>query len=168
MRYCDRRNKRQMGVEAMQSGKQVVSVQRSFGDAAVDGLFGGVGAGVLMVLYLVVAQVVAGDGPATTLSRFDTSGTASPWMGTLVHLAVAAVYGALFGLGVQFIVRIMRRPVPLWPAGLAYGLVLLLVAEAIVLPATGSALRGIPLVHFALAHVIFGVVLGLLIARAHR
>jgi hypothetical protein len=62
----------------------------------------------------------------------------------------------------------MRRPVPLWPAGLAYGLVLLLVAEVIVLPATGSPLRDIPIVHFALAHVIYGVVLGLLIARAHR
>lgn len=152
----------------MQNRKQLVSAQRSAGDAAVDGLFGGMVAGALMVLYLVVAQAVTGDGPATTLSRFDASGTASPWTGTLLHLAVAGVYGALFGLGLQLIARIIHRPVPPWPAGLAYGLVLLLVAEAIVLPATVSPLRGIPLVHFALAHAIYGVVLGLLIALARQ
>ena len=152
----------------MQNGKQLVSVQRSFGDAAVDGLFGGMVAGVLMALYLVVAQFVAGDGPATTLSRFDASGTASPWTGAVLHLAVAGVYGALFGLGLQLMARIIRHPVPPWPAGLAYGIVLLLVAEGLVLPATDSPLRGIPVVQFALAHAIYGAMLGLLISRARR
>jgi hypothetical protein len=51
---------------------------------------------------------------------------------------------------------------------LVYGLVLVLAAEVIVLPATGSPLRGIPVVHFALAHALYGVVLGLLIAHAHH
>lgn len=50
-------------------------------------------------------------------------------------------------------------------AGAVYGLALLFVAKAVVLPAAGSPLAEIPTLHFAVAHVIYGVVLGYLSER---
>jgi hypothetical protein len=50
-------------------------------------------------------------------------------------------------------------------AGAAYGLLLLAVAKVVVLPAAGSPLVEIPTLHFAVAHVIYGIVLGYLSER---
>ena len=47
-------------------------------------------------------------------------------------------------------------------AGALYGLALLAVAKLVALPAGGSALAEIPTLHFAVAHLLYGAVLGLL------
>ncbi len=135
----------------------------TIGDAAVDGLLGGLVAGIGMAGYLVIVGLTAGEGPGLVLGRFAPSAEASALTGALMHLAVSGVYGMLFGLGWWLLVR--WRGVPAWLAGLIYGIVLLLVAEAIILPSTGSPLAQIPLVHFALAHGIYGVILGFLVGR---
>jgi hypothetical protein len=49
--------------------------------------------------------------------------------------------------------------VPLTGGGL-YGLALLGLAEAALLPAAGAALQEFSGLHFALAHLVFGLVLG--------
>ena len=73
---------------------------RTAGDAAVDGLLAGAAAGVAMATYLVVIGLVAGEEPTVVLARFDPSGAgaAAPLIGGVMHLAVSAVYGLLFGL----------------------------------------------------------------------
>ena len=135
----------------------------AFGDAAVDGLLGGLVAGIGMAGYLVGAGLVAGEGPGQVLGRFAPDAESAALTGGLMHLAVAGVYGMLFALGWWLLVR--WRGVPAWLVGLAYGVALLLVAEALILPSTGSPLAQIPPVHFALAHGIYGLILGFLVGR---
>jgi len=135
------------------------------GDAAADGLLKGIVAGVVMVGYLVLMGLVVGEEPGTVLARFAPTGNTSVVTGTLVHLAVSAVYGALFGVG-WHVARRRRLDPPPWLAGLAYGVLLLAVAEAALLAGANSPLQEIPLVHFAAAHIIYGVSLGLLMREA--
>jgi hypothetical protein len=137
------------------------------GDAAVDGLLAGTGAGMAMAATLVAGGLLAGEGPAAVLARFDPSGTASPLTGTLMHLAVSAVYGLLFGVLLRLIARgrpVRRRIAVL--AGLVFGLVLLLLAQALLATPSGAALRMIPASHFTIAHLIYGGVLGGLAGRS--
>jgi len=150
----------------MTESKVLTSKHASAGDAAVDGLLSGIAAGIVMAVYLVAVGLVMGEGPGIVLSRFDPGEASSPLTGALMHLAVAGVYGMLFALGRRLIVR--RQPFGRMLgglAGLAYGLALLLIAERVVLPGTNSPLREIPFLHFALAHVFYGLTLGFLIHR---
>jgi uncharacterized membrane protein YqgA involved in biofilm formation len=81
--------------------------------------------------------------------------------GALAHLAVAGVYGALFGI----LVRRLPRRVPSWLAGLAFGLALWVIAITVLLPGAASSLSAFPAVHFLIAHVMYGGVVGLMIGR---
>jgi hypothetical protein len=139
--------------------------ERTAGDAAVDGLCSGVLAGIGMAVYLLAAGLLGGEAPALLLGRFDPGQAASPMNGLLAHLAVSGVYGLLFGLAWRLGSR-WRQP-PAWLAGLAYGVALLLVAESFTLRISGmsSPLLGIPLVHIAISHLIYGLVLGVLVNR---
>jgi len=138
---------------------------RKMSDAALDGLFGGLVAGVVMALYLVIWGLTVGLGPSAALGMFDPSERGIALTGALTHLAVASVYGILFGLIWWALRRGLRLGVPAWLPGMVYGLFLLLVAKAVVLPAAGSPLAEIPTLHFAVAHVIYGAVLGYLSER---
>ncbi|MBI3359591.1 MAG: hypothetical protein HY023_00595 [Chloroflexi bacterium] len=150
----------------MTDSKRLTGDKTTMGDAAVDGLIAGIGAGVLMAAVLIVAGLLVGDGPGVVLGRFDPGAAASPVTGGLMHLAVSGVYGALFGLGR----RLMSGWPPLsrlpgWLIGLAYGLLLWAVAQALLPPGTESPLRELPALHFALAHAAFGLTLGLALPR---
>jgi hypothetical protein len=141
------------------------------GDAAIDGLFGGLLAGMAMAVFLVGAGLAVGDGPGEVLARFAPGGAQSPLGGLIAHLAVSGIYGALFGLGCQMIARRWIRPASAWIAGLAgalYGLALLILAQAIFLPGAGAALKAFPPLHFTLAHLIYGAVLGVITNRSAR
>jgi uncharacterized membrane protein YagU involved in acid resistance len=140
---------------------KALTYQATIGDAAVDGLLGGLIAGLGMAGYLVIAGLAASESPAQVLGRFAPGAETAALTGGLMHLAVAAVYGMLFALGWWLLVR--WRDVSAWPVGLIYGVTLWLIAEAIILPSTGSPLAEIPPVHFALAHGIYGVILGFVV-----
>jgi hypothetical protein len=146
--------------------KAVDERRQTAGDAAVDGLLAGAAAGVAMAAYLVVAGLLAGEGPASVLARFDPARQGAPFVGAVIHLAVSAVYGLLFGLIYRLIGRgrLSGRTAGAL-IGLAYGLVLLLIAQGLTAVNAGAALREILTVHFALAHLIYGLVLGWLVAR---
>ena len=58
--------------------KWLTSAGSTAGDAAVDGLLAGAAAGIAMAAYLVVIGLVAGEGPAVVLARFDPSGRERP------------------------------------------------------------------------------------------
>ena len=82
----------------MTDSKRLITKNITIGDAAVNGLCSGVIAGVVMAAYLVMVGRVAGEGSGLVLGGFDPNEAAAPLGGGLMHLAVASVYGALFGL----------------------------------------------------------------------
>lgn len=85
-------------------------------------------------------------------------------LGLLIHLAVAALLGALFEL---FMRRIARLPsdygVP-EVAGLAYGMLIWLAAYFIVLPLLAPALLSIYAPALLIQHLMYGAITGLLYA----
>ncbi len=147
----------------------------TLGDVAVDGLINGLVGGIVMLVYLGVVALVGGEGAAQLLSRFDPSPTPSPVVGSLLHLAVAGIYGALFqlamgGLGIRRVSERFRAgALGNWlmlGAGLGYGLLLLAFALIIVLPRTGSPLREVSQTHFGIANIVYGVALGWMAGKA--
>lgn len=131
------------------------------GDAAVDGLLAGLGAGVVMAVYLLITGMLAGEAMGTIMGRFAPGGETTPLTGALSHLAVSAIYGAVFGV----VTLPLRKRVPAWAAGLVFGMVLFLVARYALLPGTDSSLLEMPPVHFGIAHLLYGGVLGWQVGR---
>ena len=149
----------------MIESKRLAHGERKLSDAALDGLFGGVAAGVAMAVYVIIWGLASGRGPGAVLGMFDPAMRGNPLTGALTHLAVASVYGILFGLIWWTLRRRLQLGGPAWLVGAAYGLALLLAATVVVLPAAGSPLAEIPTLHFAIAHVVYGVALGYLSER---
>ena len=128
----------------------------SFGEMAVEGLFAGVVAGVAMLLVLVLAGLLSGQAPGMVAGRFSLQTSPNPVQGTLLHLAVSATYGLLFGL----LFVLLGRRLSAWALALLYALAIYLLAVFVLLPGSGSGLLQIAPLHFALAHLVYGLVLG--------
>ncbi len=135
--------------------------QVNAGDAAVDGLLAGVVAGLGKGLFLVLAGVTACGAWQEVLIGLDPQGS-SVVRGLLAHLAVAGIYGALFGL----LASRSRRVLPGWLAGLVYGLFVLLFSWFVLLPVAAPALREMGALSWSVSHVIYGLLLGTLAARS--
>ncbi len=133
----------------------------SAGDAAARGLAPGLIAGLAMALYLILAALLGGAGPAELFSRFG-AGHVSPAAGAFSHFAVSAVYGALGGILLN-VVR-GRLPTPSWLLGLGYGAILYLFAQ-VLLRGAASPMLGIPTLHLLAAHLIYGLAFGWLEGR---
>ena len=131
------------------------------GDAAVDGLLAGVVAGLVKGLFLVLACTVAGNGWQDVLIRLDPQGS-SGLRGLLAHLAVAGIYGALFGLLASRSPRVW----PDWLAGLAYSAFVLLFSWFALLPVAAPGLRELGALNWAASHALYGLLLGMLVARS--
>jgi len=141
-----------------------------WGDAAVDGLLSGVAAGAVMAAYLLAAGWAAGRGWDWVLRQFDPGAAPTPFIGAATHLAVSGVYGLAFGGLWRPIARVWRRPRP-WLAGLSYGLLLWLLALAVLSSRSsgGSAfLAGFGPLPLAVAHAVYGLALGWLVGRFQR
>jgi hypothetical protein len=138
----------------------------SLGDVAIDGLLKGILAGIVMLLYLLVSGFFRGDDPLLALARFSPIENATPFLGLLVHLGVSAIYGALFGLLCWFFIIRRQMNTGRWTlvlAGLAYGLLLWLIAQVLLLPGSGSGLAQFGAGNLAVGHLIYGAVLGSLL-----
>lgn len=134
----------------------------SAGDAAVAGLLHGLAAGLAMAVVFVVAGLLRGQGPAGTLAAFTLSGqpvAANALTGLLGHLAVAAVYGLVWGLAWRAIGR--RIAIPAWLGGFVYGLLLWGVAQVLV-RSIGASLALIAPWALLAGHLVYGVMLGFL------
>ena len=142
-----------------------IKPRATIGDAAVDGLWAGLGAGLGMLLYWIVAGFVLADRWTTWLAQFDLSGARMPITGGLTILAIGAVYGVFFGILV-WLIPPRWRPLPGWLLALVYTLILLLLAETIFLPRMDSPVRAIPQLPMLLGHILYGLGLGWLIQRA--
>ena len=135
--------------------------QKSMGDTAVDGLLAGLAGGVVMIFFLVMSSWLTGTPPQTTLAYFAPVQTGSWMTGLLAHLAVSAIYGVVFGLLMGVVRRIrpsLWRLVVLW--GAVYGLLLLAVAYGAVFTDVASLLDQIPTWELAVAHLLYGLVVG--------
>lgn len=142
---------------------------KTVGDVAVDGLLSGLLAGLVMGVFLILADWAAGISPAATLSRFDPAAGASPVVGGLFHLALSGLYGVVFAL----VFRVLMRRWPElgrfgWLIGAGYGVLLWLAAQAVLVTGFNETLGSVPTLLFALAHVLYGAVLGLSLSRVEH
>jgi hypothetical protein len=150
----------------MTDSRRTGSQANTFGDAAVDGLLAGGAAGILMAVYLAVAGLVSGDALASLFGRFDPGPSRSALTGILVHLAVAGVYGVVYGLGRRLADKSRRLARwPGWLTGPVYGLLVWIAAESVLLPGTGSPLQQLAPLVFLVAHLLYGLALGVMYAR---
>lgn len=147
----------------------VVKEKFETGDVTVDGLFHGALAGALMLVFLGIAGIARGESPLDLLSRFAPNPDASPVIGALLHLAVSAIYAAVF-YAVWNVLSARRRRGPSARrdvlAGLLFGSALFLLAQWIILPGTASPLAAIPPAMFMAAHLVYGLALGWLFYRS--
>jgi hypothetical protein len=137
-------------------------------EAAVDGLFAGLPAGLAMAVFLAATALARSETLSTLFSRFNPTQADSPMTGLLLHLAVSSVYGILFGL-VWYMASSSRRLAPLpWqtvPLGALYGAGLFFIAWYVLLPASASPLRQLPFWQFGAAHLVYGTIVGWLTRR---
>ncbi|MBI1258370.1 MAG: hypothetical protein GC204_12940 [Chloroflexi bacterium] len=140
--------------------------EKTIGDTAVSGLLNGIVAGAAMAAYLILALGLSGESPIAVLERFGTAGGAeSPLMGAVAHLAMSGIYGIVFALLYRWFAPRMSGRSAALVIGVIYGAIMFLVAQFFLLPASGSPLLEIPL-HFGIAHLIYGGILGLLSQHA--
>ena len=155
----------------MTDTKGIINKEISASDAAIDGLLSGVVAGLAMIAYIMLGAWVGGTALLATLALFAPDSGSGPLVGLLAHLAVSGIYGVVFGV---LYAAVLRRPSynpPAWLhplVGGLYGLLLLLAAWTLLLPATGSQLQQIPLFHLAVGHLLYGMLLGWLVYRRAR
>ncbi len=152
----------------MNNSQPLIRVRSSVGDAAVDGLLHGMIAGVAMAIYLILIDVVIGTSLAATLSAFDLGQGTSSLRGALIHLAVAAIYGMVFSLIYRLIGR--SRTIGRGASvivGLAYGLLLWSITQFAFAVGISVALNSLPALHLAVAHLVYGALLGWLAGRGH-
>lgn len=138
------------------------------GDAAVEGLLNGILAGLVMAGGVLLLEMVRSVPPLNVLGYFDATDTASPWLGLFTHAAVSGMYGVVFGiLAIGLPKRFgARMSFVIWlVAGALYGLLIFGIAEWVILPRANSPLGDVLLWTFALAHLVYGVVLAALCAR---
>ena len=143
--------------------------QKSVGDTAVDGLLAGIGAGLVMALFLLLVGLLNGDSVTAVFGRFDPGQTHNWLTGLIVHLAVSSIYGILFGLLYLLVVRI--RPSLMrfsWLLGLVYGLLLYAIAQTALATGVDSGLRQLTAVNLIMSHAVYGVVVGYLMGRVAR
>ena len=133
-------------------------------DAVVSGLIAGLWAGLAMLAYLMVASWTLDDAPVILMTIFAPYNQPSLLTGAMLHLAVSGVYGMAYGLLWYWTPQPVHH-MPRWLGGVLYGMLLLGLAEAVILPGPGAALTAIPLLHFALAHLVYGLVLAVRMGR---
>lgn len=134
-------------------------------DVVLDGLFSGLLAGLVMAGSLVLSGLLRDDAIAATLSSISLDQSASPLSGALLHLSMSGIYGMLFGLTWRYLRRFVDLSSSIWWAvllGTAYGVLLQLLAWFILLPGSGSAMMEQPFLQLSLAHLLYGLTLGLL------
>jgi len=144
-------------------GLDTAPQKTSRGDQAVTGLLRGFLAGIFMMAYLLVSGAFTGVEASNILRAFNpemgflSNDRAALIQGFLLHLGISGVYGAVFGVFSGWKPRFL----PGWLAGLLYGGLLLVVARMVLLPHGGEGLLQIPPLHFAIAHLLYGILLGL-------
>jgi hypothetical protein len=148
-----------------------IQKQINRGDLAVDGIFTGIEAGIIMAVFLVVVSASQRISASEVLVAFSLQQPGTLIGGLLTHLALSCIYGILFSLCFYFIGRrnaFLRNTISGLAAGLAYGVILFLAAEFFLFNITATLLERLPLTLLLVAHLVYGLALGLLIQRRQR
>jgi hypothetical protein len=135
------------------------STSHSPGEAAVEGLLRGMAAGIAMLGFLLVAGLLVGDSGRQAIQAASGELTASPVTVLFAHLAVASFYGLLWGPAWRWINR--HSALPAWMAGMAYGIVLFVLAQSLA-QALPLPLQQMSSGVMLSAHTFYGFVLGAL------
>lgn len=133
-----------------------------FWDAAAGGVFPGLLGGIAMLVFLIAGGFLTGHTPAKVLGDFDTT-SGIPLLGALIHLSVSCVYGTLFALLAYGLVSRFHHSWSMVSAallGLFYGLILWLIAVTLLKQAAASLITTTPPAVFLLAHLVYGLILG--------
>jgi len=128
----------------------------SLSEMAVEGLFAGIVAGIAMLVYLVISGLLIGEAASVMPGRFSIQVPPNPLQGALLHMAVSGIYGMLFGI----IWRFVGGRISCWVAAMLYALAIYLLAIFVLLPGARSPLLDIAPIHFAIAHLVYGLSLG--------
>ncbi len=140
--------------------------QKTLGDTAVDGLITGLAAGLIMIMFLLVVDLINGISPEVVLGRFDVTQTNNMVTSFFTHLAVSAIYGVIFGLLYLLLLRLRPSLIRFgWLAGLLYGVILYGLVRSAPYIGVESELIQFKTVILLLAHAIYGLVLGILLVR---
>ncbi|RIK42531.1 MAG: hypothetical protein DCC55_08480 [Chloroflexi bacterium] len=142
--------------------------RRPVSDVAVEGLLAGFLAGGVMALVLLAAGLASGHAATTVLSKLAGTGHESALTGTVTHLAVTGVYGALFGVICCWIPVCSGRRVSGWLIGLLYGLLLWLVAIGLPRGGVDALVQILSPLHLALGYLLYGASLGWAVSRSGR
>jgi uncharacterized membrane protein YagU involved in acid resistance len=136
---------------------------------AVSGLIGGVAMAVVGALIATamstdiwltperIAALVFGPVAAAT-PGFDA---APVIVGSLLHLALSALFGAVYALLISKVLRVTTEYGAPVVGGLVYGLLIWLVAYFIVLPVLNPLLLDVYAPSFIIQNLVYGTVLGL-------
>lgn len=135
------------------------SATGSTGEAAVEGLLRGMAAGIAMFGFLLVAGLTLGEPGQQAILAAGAELAASPLAGMFTHLAVASFYGLLWGPAWRWTSR--HSALPAWMAGMAYGIVLFVLAESLA-QALPLPLQQMDSGVMLAAHTFYGFVLGTL------
>ena len=150
----------------MFDSKDMSLKKKSAGDAAIDGLVAGLVGGIVSALVLLVLGLFSGNSTLNILQRFDTTANGSALLGTVMHLAVSVIYGALFAILLNLISQVWPAARRIsWLLGIIYGLVLMLLAEVIFSSGFNYQLGELSSIDFALFHIAYGVTLGIVSGR---
>lgn len=164
---------------------------------AAYGAGAGVAASVVMAMYAMIAAWIKGDGFFTPLYHIaslwispshlmmsmqngmmhhDFSFYFGPAiLGAMIHMMTGAMFGAIFGAAAA-VARL--RGAELIGTGMAYGFLVFLISAFLALPLAASIFNsGDQITHmaemagrwtFIIEHLMFGVALGVLVARGNR
>lgn len=145
----------------MDHSKTIPRRKLSLTDSLINGLIGGILAGLGMLVWLLAAGLLGGDSPQQILERFLVPGQPpNMFSGVFIHLGVSAVYGAIFGLLLRVLPAAWQMSAGKLAAGLVYGMLLYLLAKGIILPGTGSPMVEFSSLALASAHLMYGALLG--------
>ena len=146
----------------MNKTERIPTYRTTMSEAAIDGLFGGLWAGVAMGVVVIISGLWAGDTIWDSVGRFSPTNTPQPLIAVFTHLALSAVYGLIYAILTNFLFRVWNPIVFIKViVGVLYGFLLWLLAIGVLLPVATSPLGEISLVMLAFAHLIYGLVLGL-------
>jgi hypothetical protein len=148
--------------------KSLPAKANTFSDAVIDGLIGGVISGIIMLALILIVEYSSGTRPEVVLGWFEPSDMTSPILGGLIHIAVSAIYGMIFGWLWHILRYVLDLKVSGWLAGFLFGLALFMIGGWVILPGIDSALLAIPTWLLGLAHAIYGLLLGWLVGRKSR
>lgn len=140
--------------------------RKSTGDSAADGVLAGLIAGLFSGILLVIIGLFSGDNPSVVLERFNVGMDGNAFVGGLIHMATATVYGIGFGVIHQVVnKRWSESENWSWLVGVLYGVLLLLIAEGALLTGFDTGLREVPFLAFTAFHVVYGLTLGVAMKR---